>query len=520
MTTIKDPRYPPKWYYGRGLLGLGDDGGLGAQTVAVAEEEDALASALSLSAGLDPLAHASASEESADETSRTVLDVCSVVLAHNRLDSLGGLVGVVKGDVADVVVEDVGLDDTVEEMSTDEAHLAIDGSSGTTDKVPLLASVVGKGRVGVLEEGDGNYCIQSVYENSCWNAGKLTEPVVDPEVGNKVPDKHVGEAIGLAEVGKTDGSDGNTNVAQDNELSIAVLVQRASGIEVVDTTAKTVMLALATPLTLALMVVVAGNVGHEVVGPANELLHDEHEESEDGSLLSQLRKLVGKLAKTGGLLLASAGNENHVALHVAGGLVVLSVGDLPAEVGNEEGRVKNPTGDVVDKTGVGESTGAALVGNNPDTGSEKTLKNGVHAPEESSHRSGGDVLGGDKVVPDAESGGKADEIAEDVGVSFQGRSLEAVLGDSIVDVLDGEIRGSELVAVGVEEFAIAGLGLVGVYRRERGERGRRGGRSRRIRRTDSSRGLGVVGSRGRGGGASESRALPGGSSGRSHCERI
>lgn len=33
--------------------------------------------------------------------------------AHNGLDGLGGLVGVVEGDSAHVVVEDVGLDDAV-----------------------------------------------------------------------------------------------------------------------------------------------------------------------------------------------------------------------------------------------------------------------------------------------------------------------------------------------------------------------------------------------------------------------
>lgn len=79
------------------------------------------------------------------------------MLAHDRLDSLGSLVGVVEGDAADVVVEDVSLDDTVEEVSANETHLTIDGSSSTADKVPLVVGVVGKGRVGVLEESNGDY---------------------------------------------------------------------------------------------------------------------------------------------------------------------------------------------------------------------------------------------------------------------------------------------------------------------------------------------------------------------------
>jgi hypothetical protein len=78
------------------------------------------------------------------------------VLAHDGLDGLGGLVGVVEGDGGDVVVEDVGLDDAVEDLATNEAELAVNGSGGATSEVPGLAGVVRKGRVGVLEVGDGD----------------------------------------------------------------------------------------------------------------------------------------------------------------------------------------------------------------------------------------------------------------------------------------------------------------------------------------------------------------------------
>jgi hypothetical protein len=78
------------------------------------------------------------------------------VLAHDGLDGLGGLVGVVEGDGGDVVVEDVGLDDAVEDLAADETELAVNGGGGTTGKVPGLAGVVREGRVGVLEVGDGD----------------------------------------------------------------------------------------------------------------------------------------------------------------------------------------------------------------------------------------------------------------------------------------------------------------------------------------------------------------------------
>ena len=137
------------------LLGL-DDGRASAQTIAVAVEQNALASTLGLSTGLDPLAHASAAPESTDETNGTASSIGSVVLAHDGLDSLGSLISVIEGNGADVVVEDVGLDDAVEEVAANESELAIDGGSGAADKVPLLSGVVRERGVGVLEEGDGD----------------------------------------------------------------------------------------------------------------------------------------------------------------------------------------------------------------------------------------------------------------------------------------------------------------------------------------------------------------------------
>lgn len=91
-----------------------------------------------------------------DESNGTTSGVRSVVLAHDRLDRLGCLIGVVKGDRADVVVEDMCFDDTVEQVATDETELTIDSSSGSADKVPFFGSVVGERWVGMLEEGDGN----------------------------------------------------------------------------------------------------------------------------------------------------------------------------------------------------------------------------------------------------------------------------------------------------------------------------------------------------------------------------
>lgn len=115
-----------------------------------------LAGTLSLCARLNPLAHTCALVHGLDETNRSINGIGTVVAAHDRLDSLGGLVGVVERNGADVVVQNVGLDDTVEQVATDEAKLTINGCSGALDKGPLLAGVVRQGRVGVLEEGDSD----------------------------------------------------------------------------------------------------------------------------------------------------------------------------------------------------------------------------------------------------------------------------------------------------------------------------------------------------------------------------
>lgn len=103
------------------------------------------------------MAPAGGRPEALDEAEGAAAGVGAVVLAHDLLDGLGGLVGVVEGDGADVVVQDVGLDDAVEEGAADEAELAVDGGGGAADVVPALGAIVGKRGVGVLEEGDGDF---------------------------------------------------------------------------------------------------------------------------------------------------------------------------------------------------------------------------------------------------------------------------------------------------------------------------------------------------------------------------
>lgn len=76
------------------------------------------------------------------------------MLAHNRLNGLGCLVGVVERDRGYKMVENVGLDDAVEQVTTDEAKLTIDRRGRSASEIPGVRFVVRQCRISVLEESD------------------------------------------------------------------------------------------------------------------------------------------------------------------------------------------------------------------------------------------------------------------------------------------------------------------------------------------------------------------------------
>jgi hypothetical protein len=132
--------------------------------VGVTEEQDTLALALGAVGGLNPLASAGRGPHGLEEASPAGVGLGAVVVAHDGLDGLAGLVGVVEGDVADIVVQDVGLDDAVEDVTADEAEVTVDGGSGAAGKAPHLGLVVGEGGVGVLQEGNGDCKEEDISE--------------------------------------------------------------------------------------------------------------------------------------------------------------------------------------------------------------------------------------------------------------------------------------------------------------------------------------------------------------------
>lgn len=77
-------------------------------------------------------------------------------------------------------------------------------------------------------------------------------------------------------------------------------------------------------------------------------------------------------------------------------------------------------------------------------------------------------------MEDGEGYGKAGDIAGHIGQAPGARAIEAVLGDGIADVIDSVVGQVEGVAVGVEQHAVALLGVVVVDRGEGRQRGRGG----------------------------------------------
>ena len=300
----------------------------------------------------------------------------------------------------------------------------------------------------------------------------LTEPVVNPEPGNDVPNEDSLEAVDLANESEDGESDSETKVTEEDQLLVLALVERAVGKEVGDTATEAVVPAGTLALGLLVVVVVASDVEEEVHGPATDLLADHVESGVDGSLLKKLVHLVDGSAGAGSEDLASLRHEDHVALHVAGGLVVLAVADLPAEVRDEKSRVAEPTNKVVQDLAVGEGLVTTLVGKDPETGTDHTLDDGVESPESPTSGVRGNVLGSDKLVEEVESADKSDDVTGDVVEASGSRTLEAVLGDSIANIVDGVVGDLELLAISIEQLFL-GLGLrlllVVVLRSERGE---------------------------------------------------
>lgn len=91
-----------------------------------------------------------------------------------------------------------------------------------------------------------------------------------------------------------------------------------------------------------------------------------------------------------------------------------------------------------------------LVCKNPETGGEESLNHRVDKPQRSADWSAWNVLKSDESVEEVESGGQAGNVASNITQSSNARTLEAMLGNGISNVVDGVIWDLELVAKGIQ----------------------------------------------------------------------
>ena len=92
--------------------------------------------------GLNPSAHPRTPPKTTQKAERATLGIGAIVLAHDWLDGFSSLVCMVEGNCADEMMQDMGLDDAMEEMSADESELAVDCRGGSSGKVPGFRTVV------------------------------------------------------------------------------------------------------------------------------------------------------------------------------------------------------------------------------------------------------------------------------------------------------------------------------------------------------------------------------------------
>lgn len=121
---------------------------------------------------------------------------------------------------------------------------------------------------------------------------------------------------------------------------------------------------------------------------------------------------------------------------------------------NEKERVHDQSHGPVQLLRLGEGTVAAFVGENPDTGEDESLDGGVRNPCGKSQVGIWDQ--GNICDGEVDEDGQVEVIADDIGHRPNDRRPEAVCGNGVVDLLHGEGRQFEFIAVEVDMLWLLG----------------------------------------------------------------
>ena len=210
---------------------------------------------------------------------------------------------------------------------------------------------------------------------------------------------------------------------------------------------------------LLALILLSGQIEEEISRPAEDLVDDVVPESNNWGVLCQFCELdhvrlgfFSEICFDPGL--SGVRNERGVLVNVSSCLVVLGVGNAPGMERDEEERMHDQAHGVVELLVLGESTMAALVCQNPDAGKDEALDGGVCSPGCESKVDiweQGDVCHGE-----VDEGREVEVIADNVCHGAEDRGLEAMRRNCIVDLLHGEGRQLELIAIEIEVFGFFG----------------------------------------------------------------
>lgn len=335
------------------------------------------------------------------------------MLTKNLLDGFGTLAAIVEGNTRHKVVQNMSLNNVMEDVLANEAKVTINSGSGTTGKVPLSNIVVRKSRVRVLQVSDEH------------------EPVVNPEVGHKVVQRHGGETPLLNRQVDESHGDQDTNIRNNDIHEVLLVKNRRDREEVVDNHLGSVR------------VLLASDVGEEVHNPAKELLEKNVPKSKDGGVLGSLGDV-----SNGKELLLGLGNKNHISLKVTSGLVMLTMRNSPGVVGDKKSRMKDPADNIINSLRVTEGTMTALVSQNPAAGTKKTLYKAIDNPSNNSKRNPGDQMEVGMGSVGKETNKK--HISSNIREGLDVRALITLRRNRVKNLLNGELGNDKGLTVGVD----------------------------------------------------------------------
>ena len=232
-------------------------------------------------------------------------------------------------------------------------------------------------------------------------------------------------------------------------MLILLLIDGAGRIEMVDTTSKSIVLALAFTLNLLLMNIMTGGIVHEIHWPSHKLLSEERQSSHDWRLLRKFGNFMSEAAQFCGISFAGRRYKDLITLHVTSRFVMFAMADLPGEIWDKEQAVTKEADGIVQGLGGRERLMTTFVGHDPETSTHGAVHKGIYAPQDKSEWVTWNVLWRKELVEQSKDGAQHEYVSSHVVKSSGWRTDEAMCWDGIAKLLYREVRNLEFVTVGI-----------------------------------------------------------------------